>query len=104
MAADLQIFDDNGVAVLTASTLFGRVLDQFNTGTSDGSRYVPGLTSAGLQPWHFSIPSQGSSVWIQNIPRISVANDTVTWWFEQIYTVNGTLAPRFPCDVIVGTN
>lgn len=102
MAADLECYDEGGVATLTASTLFGRTLGTFNTGTSNGALYFAGLTSAGAQPWMMSMPV--SSEFVSCLPTFSIANDVVSWTFTDFYGPGGALAVRHGCSCIVGTD
>lgn len=102
MAADLECFDEDGYATLTAGTLFGRTLGTFVTGTQNGSRYFAGLTSGGAEPWLMSMPQ--NNVLSACLPVITIANDSVSWVFNDFAGPNGQLAQRFSCTCIVGTN
>lgn len=102
MAVDLECYDENGFATLTASTLFGRTLGTFTTGTVNGSRAYPGLTTGGAVPWLFSMPV--SSAFVSCLPIFTIANDTVSWTFTDFYGPDGVLAPRHGCSCIVGTD
>lgn len=102
MAADLECFDENGYATLTAGTLFGRVLGTFSTGTSNGSRYFPGLTTGGAEPWSMSMPQ--NNVLVACLPVYTIANDTISWTFTDFAGPNGQLAQRFSATCIVGTD
>jgi hypothetical protein len=102
MAADLECYDENGYATLTASTLFGRVLGTFNTGTTNGSLYFAGLTSAGAQPWHMSF-SLGSAQ-VSCYPQFTIANDVISWTFTDFWAPGNSLATRINTSVMVGTD
>lgn len=99
--ADLEVYDENGFATLTAATLFGRVLGSGATGTQDGSAYFPGLTTGGAEAWYMtSIVAEAN---IRCLPRFTLANDTLSWAFTDIYVGNGN-APRVATSFIVGTD
>lgn len=102
MPADLECYDENGYATLTAGTLFGRTLGTFNTGTANGSLYFAGLTSAGAQPWMISMPL--NSDFVSCSPIFTIANDVVSWTFTDFYGPGGVLATRVNCSCIVGTD
>lgn len=102
MAADFECYDDNGFATLTASTLFGRTLGTFDTGTANGALYFAGLTSAGAQPWMMSMPR--SSAFVSCLPIFTISGDVVSWTFTDFYGQNNVLAPRISCACIVGTD
>lgn len=97
--ADLECYDENGFATMTAATLFGRVLGTFDTGTVDGSRYFAGLTSGGAEYWYMSSPS--TSAYIRCTPRFTIANDTISWTFVDFKIGNNNVA-REGLSVIVG--
>lgn len=99
--ADLECYDENGYATLTASTLFGRVLGSGGTGTQNGSAYFPGLTTGGAEPWFMT--SIVAEVNIRCLPRFTLANDTLSWTFTDINVGNGN-APRVASSFIVGTD
>lgn len=99
--ADLECYDENGQVTLNAATLFGRVLGTFSTGTSDGSRYFAGLTTSGADFWYMSSPVGNDSIRVT--PRFSIANDTISWTFTDVFVGNGN-APRIGLTVIVGTD
>ena len=99
--ADLECYDENGFATLTAATLFGRVLGTGSTGTTDGSAYFAGLTSSGAEYWFMtSIVAEAN---IRCLPRFTIANDTISWTFTDIFVGTGN-APRVGTTFIVGTD
>jgi hypothetical protein len=103
--ADLECYDENGNVTLTAATLFGRVLGSLSTGTANGSAYFPGLTTSGAEHWYMSSISGLPGNNLVCIPRISIANDTVTWTFvDYAISSNGNLAPRVSSNIILGTD
>lgn len=101
--ADLECYDENGFVTLTAATLFGRTLASFNTGTSNGSLYVAGLTSGGAEWWFMDSPT-GSDSLVSCLPEFSIANDVISWTFTDFYGPGGAYAPRYSCNVLVGIN
>lgn len=100
MAADLECYDEGGYATLTASTLFGRVLGSFYTGTNDGALYFAGLTSAGAEPWVLTQPSDVQEV--ACLPTFTMSGDVLSWTFTDFAVLQGN-APRVPVSGIVGT-
>lgn len=99
MAADLECYDDAGYATLTASTLFGRTLGTFTTGTANGSLYFAGLTSLGLQGWLITAPTTSAEVCC--LPTFTMANDVLSWTFTDFAVLTGN-APRVGVSGIVG--
>ena len=103
MAADLECYDEEGYATLTAGTLFGRTLGTFNTGTANGSLYFAGLTSGGAEPWLMSSGTTLGGV-VACMPVFTIANDTVSWTFTDFWAPGNQTAPRIACQCIIGTN
>jgi len=99
--ADLECYDENGFVTLTAATLFGRVMATVATGTANGSLYVPGLTTSGADYWYMT--SIVSAPNINCLPRISIANDTISWQFVD-FSMGPNNAPRLGCTIIAGTD
>lgn len=100
--ADLECYDENGFATLTAGTLFGRILRTFDTGKANGSLYIAGLTSSGATPWYMTSPREDNQV--ASLPEFTIANDTISWVFPPLETAEGVPLVTANTTVIVGTD
>lgn len=97
MGVGLEIFDDAGGVVLDASTLVGRVLGTFDTGTVNGSFQNAALT--GGLPFYFA--NLNATALMQCIPEITISGTTVSWVFRD-YAISGGNAPRVSSTVVYG--
>lgn len=101
MPIGLQTFDADGGIVLDVTTRVGKFLEEFQTGTGNGSRQVaiaPGLG----EPFVFSLANMDTHkvvVW----PAVSISpSGLVSWFFTDFRDSVGRQVPRMSVRCFVG--
>lgn len=86
MPQGLQILDSNGVVMLDADTLLGRVLGILNTGLVDGSLSVPAFLEG--TPFYYAIIGDFATGLVCVVPEIVIHGGFISWKFVD-YTDGG---------------
>lgn len=78
MPAGLETYGPNGATLVSYTSRIGRQLGSLNTGTSNGSVYLPELAQG--VPWMATL-SPGASGGSLNTPAIVMSGYTISWSF-----------------------
>ncbi|MGE8688634.1 MAG: hypothetical protein ACN6PJ_15940 [Achromobacter sp.] len=93
MPAGLETYGPNGATLVSYTSKIGRQLGSVNTGTSNGSVYLPELAQ-GI-PWIATLSPGGGP--FQSTPAIAMSGYTISWTF-----VEGMPGDRRPIKIVYG--
>lgn len=105
MPVGLQTWNESGVLMLDLTHRLGRVYDTWSTGTTNGSRVVPGLADGG-EPFVFVEDNSAdlSNATPYALPNVTISGTTVSWSFVDFdYPSAGNTVARRAVNLQAGT-